>query len=133
VPYVSHQLIVVRSVETACQFYESFVRLTTTHRRNRANGQRIAWLGSSGVNHRLIVVEGPPLEEPIGPYSHVGVSCSSRSEYEDMLNQCQSAQLVSEGPRSQEWPICEWFAMRDPDGNRVEVSWGQDQFNGPPV
>ncbi len=77
---------------------------------------------------RLILVEGAGLESPIGPYGHVGVSCMTRDEYLALLAKAQARNLLERGPNVQPWPIAEWFSILDPDGHRLEISFGQDNW-----
>lgn len=126
--YISHNLLVVGDIESSVSFYLHYAQLSILHRRERPEvPQQIAWLGTAGCSFRLILVQGPVTEAPVGPYGHIGISCADRNEYLALLNTASKSGILSEGPMSQPWPICEWFSIRDPDKNRIEISLGQDR------
>jgi len=123
----THQLLVVRDVNASIVFYTTFCGLSVLHTRRRTDrGQSVAWLGSEAASARIVLASGPDYEAPVGPYGHLGISCHTVDEYSALLRTAQKAARVERGPASQPWPICDWFSMLDPDGNRVEISFGQD-------
>jgi lactoylglutathione lyase len=125
--YASHRLVVVADLLESLDFYVRFGNIAVLHRRSR-NGptQEIAWLGDPDQPFRLMLVQGPPAEPPIGPYGHIGISCRELDEYQGLLEAARSHLTLHGGPASQPWLICDWFSILDPDGNRVEISFGQD-------
>lgn len=127
--YVSHQLIVISSLNVTLPYYLEYTGLRLLHRHNRPEQQQqVVWLGSRPHGSRLILVEGAKVETAIGPYGHVGISCKTREEYLELLRKVQEKGILERGPLSQPWPIAEWFSILDPDGNRLEISYGQDAW-----
>ncbi len=122
---ISHHLLVVANLKASLELYSDKLGLEVLQYRRRTDPEQLyAWVGS--LSYHLILCEGPTSEPAIGPYGHVGISVPSYVEFLSLHDRLQTNGEVVEPLHEGPWPICKWFALRDPDLNRVEVSFGQD-------
>ena len=100
-------------------FYIESCELQILHVRSRDNHQVVHWFGYQGTDARLIFVEGSMAGERAGTYGHIRIAWKTWNKYNRLHTGATDCGGRLERPKSQPWPICDWFGTRDPDGNRV--------------
>jgi catechol 2,3-dioxygenase-like lactoylglutathione lyase family enzyme len=128
----THVLLVVDQLESAVTFVSRYcgLRVVLEHTRPES-GQRVTWMSREAGDPAIILVEGPEVEAPMGPYGHVGISCDDITEFELLLSRAGYDGVIERGPATQPWPIGRWFSLRGPAGHRMEVSLGQRMEDAP--
>ena len=65
-------------------------------------------------------------DHPLGPFGHLGVGCESRAEVDRLCAEARAEGRLRSGPTDTGYPVGYWAYIADPDGNNLEVSYGQD-------
>ncbi|KYF63838.1 hypothetical protein BE11_30085 [Sorangium cellulosum] len=124
-PMMTHVALHVGSLDATIAFYRELCGLKVVHERNDA-GTRVAWLAEEGKERTfvLVMIEGgrraPQAPEDM---SHLGFALESRAAVDEVASRGR-AHLVWP-PRELPYPLAYFCALRDPDGNYVEFSYGQ--------
>ncbi|WP_438007843.1 VOC family protein [Sorangium sp. So ce321] len=124
-PMMTHVALHVGDIDATIAFYREFCGLKVVHERNDA-GTRVAWLAEEGKERTfvLVIIEGgrraPQAPEDM---SHFGFALESRAAVDEVASRGQ-AHLVWP-PKELPYPVSYFCALRDPDGNYVEFSYGQ--------
>ncbi len=127
-PTCTHIAIHARDIDRSVLFYQRYAGLTVIHRRAESR-TTVVWLaeperGAAGV---VIVLLGMSHAEPADPppLAHIGYAVASRSEVDRIAAMAREDGILVEPPRDA-GPIVGYFCIvADPDGNRVEFSYGQ--------
>lgn len=134
-PLLTHIALRCADLERSIQFYQSWCGLEVLHRRadpapDGKGAMRIAWLGrpaQPGANPDFVMVlletRVPP--GPTSLFDHLGFAVESRAEVDALAERGKAASLLH-------WPAADagavvgyLCAVKDPDGNVVEFSFGQ--------
>ena len=131
---LTHIAPVVRDVEASVRFYRRYAGLHGIH--ERGSGEvRVGWISDLRRPFGLVLVE-----RRIGPLRawlarrltgirpamhHVGVALRTREEVDRLCDIARSEGILSRPPRDAGHPVNYYGMIRDPDGNRLEVSCGQ--------
>ncbi len=126
-PALTHVALGVRDVERTIAFYRRHVRLHVVHDRTD-HGMRVVWLSEVEHDPRFVLVciqraaEHPPGEASL---LHLGYAVGSREEVDAAAGAARAdGVLVSEPVYA--GPVVGYFCiLADPDGNQVELSFGQ--------
>ena len=128
-PRWTHIALRVRDIEASIEFYTRHTPLRLLVRREDENGFG-AWLGHDDApEHPFILVLASFLpdrdpyadSEPaaLGPFAHLGIELESRDDVDAIA--ATAAQLPP--------PIGYVCMVKDPDGNTIEFSYGQEVFS----
>lgn len=123
----THIALQVRDIEASMRFYERYCGMQVVHQRNDDN-VRVVWLGwGEDPPHFVIVLlerDYQRNEQP--PVQHIGMSVDSRAEVDAIHARAASDGLGDLWPPVEAGPIVGYYCgLPDPDGNRVEFSFGQ--------
>lgn len=126
-PRLTHIALRVKNIETSAAFYKKYADLEIVAQRQDRK-VRVAWLGNSEVKEDFVIVllEMPyqPCEQP--SYDHFGLSLPSREEVDRVADIARREGVLHFGPQDM-GPIAMYLCLiRDPDGNAVEFSYGQE-------
>lgn len=121
----THVALAVASVPASVAFYERYTDLRVVHRRTDGSA-RIVWLSDGRRPFVLVLAEGQPTETPIGPFGHLGIGCPDRGEVDRLAALADEADCLVKSPEESGYPVGYWALLRDPDGNTVELSYGQE-------
>lgn len=121
----THVALAVASVPTSVAFYERYTHLRVVHRR-ADGGAQVVWLSDGHRPFVLVLAEGQPTETPIGPFGHLGIGCPNRGEVDRLAALADGAGCLVKTPQESGYPVGYWALLRDPDGNTVELSYGQE-------
>ena len=126
-PRCTHLAVRTRDVDRSVGFYKRYAALVEVHR--RSDGKvTVVWLGEKGREHEFVIVLIGIAHEDVvepGPMAHIGYAVDSRDEVEKKARMGTEDGLLAEGP-TDAGPIVGYYCIvNDPDGNKVEFSYGQ--------
>ena len=124
---LTHVAFSVRDLAASIAFYERYARMVVVHRREQADGIRVAWLTDQTRPFVIVLIETPERSDtPLGPSGHLGVACESRDEIDRLAAEARRAGVLRREPVEREYPIGYIAFLADPDGNSLELSYGQE-------
>lgn len=130
---LSHIALVVREMDRSREFYETFAGLRLVHER-RAEGRisRVAWLADPHTAFTVVLVESNQLDDtPLGPFGHIGLACRDQGEVDRLADLARRRGILRSPPVQSPPPVGYWTYISDPDGNTLELSFGQQiRFTG---
>ena len=124
-PTLTHIALGVRSLDRTIAFYEKHVALHVVHKRD--DGNRVVWLAEreQDFDFVLVLFEVADAQRGSGTLQHLGFAVSSREEVDRAAATGHADGIVVVEP-VYAGPIVGYFCiLEDPDGNRVEFSYGQ--------
>ena len=133
-PAFTHIALHVRDVDACVEFYRSYCGLETVHERN-PRATRVVWLAEPRREREFIVVlvpGGSTREQPGGDFSHLGFALDSRAAVDAVAARAAAQGCLVWAPRDEPYPVGYYCGVRDPNGNVVELSYGQPLGPGAP-
>lgn len=122
---LTHLALAVASVPTSVEFYERYAGLQVVHSRVDGN-TTVVWLCDGRRPFVLVLADGQSTETPIGPFGHLGIGCRDRDEVDRLAALARERGELVKPPEDSGYPVGYWTLLRDPDGNTVELSFGQE-------
>ena len=126
-PVLTHLALGCGSLDRSIDFYRRHAALHVVHDRNDG-GMRVVWLSEREENPDFVLVLFEIPVDQSGPRStlqHLGFAVGSRDEVDRAAADARSAGILVAEP-VYAGPIVGYFCIvADPDGNRVEFSYGQ--------
>jgi catechol 2,3-dioxygenase-like lactoylglutathione lyase family enzyme len=123
---LTHVAFSVRKLETSVAFYIKYAGMSAVHERAR-EGVRVAWLTDHTRPFVIVLIEAEGREDtPLGPFGHLGVACASRDDVDRLCAEAQSEGRLRKPPMDSGPPVGYWAFLTDPDGNTLELSFGQE-------
>lgn len=118
----------IRNLDASIRFYRQFANMSVVHRREGAGDiQTVAWMSDLSRPFALVLVESNTLRDtPLGPHGHLGVACRSREEVDRLAEQAKHLGILLSPPQDDGYPVGYWAYIADPDGNTLEISYGQE-------
>ncbi len=124
---LTHIALRVKDLDTSVSFYKTYAGLKLIHERCE-HTTRVGWLGNQEVNPSLVIVllEMPYENSSQPSFDHLGLDLPSRDEVDAVATKAREDGILVMEPEEM-GPIAGYLCMvSDPDGNRVEFSYGQD-------
>lgn len=91
-----------------------------------AEAQKVAWLSDLTRPFALVLVQSDNSNDtPLGPFGHIGVACGSRKEIDEKVAIARREGVLRRDAQQSEIPVGYWAFFADPDGNTLELSFGQ--------
>ena len=121
----THLTIEVSNFERSIAFYTSFCGFAILRDRRREGGGTV-WLGPPIEDNELptfllVVMEG----EVSTRLDHLGFQCDSRHEVDEIASRAEELGILVYPPTDSGGSVGYWTMVRDPDGHRIEFTFGQ--------
>jgi catechol 2,3-dioxygenase-like lactoylglutathione lyase family enzyme len=124
----SHIALQVRDIERSIDFYQRYAGMQVIHERapGIAKAQKVAWLSDLTRPFALVLVQSQTtVDTPLGPFGHIGVACDSKEEIDARVAQAECEGVLRRPAQQSAAPVGYWAFFADPDGNTLELSYGQ--------
>lgn len=123
---LTHVALSVSKLEDSVAFYAKYARMKVVHQRAEG-GVRVAWVTDHTRPFVIVLAE---MEEhrdaPLGPFGHIGIGCESPAEVDRLCDLARAEGRLKSGPADYGYPVGYWAYIADPDGNNLEISYGQE-------
>ena len=126
---LTHIAFSVKDLDASVAFYEKFADMKVIHRRGErgTDARPVAWISDLTRNFAIVLVENPDsADTKLGPFGHLGVACKSKQEMDTKLAQARADGVLRKEPQDSGPPVGYWAFLDDPDGNTLELSYGQE-------
>ena len=127
-PILTHLALHVYELEETVDFYNKYCNLTVIHDRESPSGSRVVWMAREGSEKDFIFVfiSGGPVPTSVdNDYSHLGFALDSKSAVDQIAQRARDAGCLAWEARQEPYPVGYYCALKDPQGNFVEFSYGQ--------
>lgn len=126
-PKLTHIAIHVQDVNACVNFYENYAGLKCVKDR-AVNDKHIIWLAEPGKDSEFIFVilpGGPGHQQSDNDFSHFGFALTSKTDVDKIALKAQADGILLWPPKQEPFPVGYYCGILDPDGNRIEFSYGQ--------
>jgi catechol 2,3-dioxygenase-like lactoylglutathione lyase family enzyme len=124
---LTHVALLTTNPDASIAFYEKYAAMRVAHRRIDADTHRtVVWLSDRTRPFVVVLIETDKVDMPLRPFAHLGVGCASREEVERLCEQAAIDGCLHSGPADSGYPVGYWAFLSDPDGNTLEISFGQE-------
>lgn len=124
----THIAFVVRDLDKSIDFYRRYAGMEVIHLREPgvADARKVAWLSDHTRPFALVLVQADTVTDtPLGHFGHLGVACSSREEIDRKTTLARAEGVLRKAPCNAGDPVGYFVFFADPDGNTLELSYGQ--------
>lgn len=124
----THVAFVVRNLEKSIDFYSRYAGMEVVHRREPDLPEvgKVAWLSDRTRPFALVLVQVDAVTDtPLGNFGHLGVACSSIEEIDNKVAMARMEGILRKEPVQAGEPVGYYVFFADPDGNTLELSYGQ--------
>ncbi len=118
---LTHIALTVTDLTAAIEFYKKYAGMEVVHRRSS-----VVWLSDHTRPFVIVLAKQSVVEHPLLPFSHLGVACATREEIDRLAEEAKEEDRLIGGPMDSGPPVGYWAFFRDPDGNTLELSHGQE-------
>jgi catechol 2,3-dioxygenase-like lactoylglutathione lyase family enzyme len=132
----THLALIVADLDASLAFYRRYTELRVADERHESGGGRVAWLTDEIRRFALILVCPGRLSlrnrlalaiaRRLPPANHLGFEFGSREQVEELCTLAAREDVLRREPRDHGPPVGFYGMLTDPDGNSVELSFGQD-------
>ena len=124
---LTHVALMVTDINASIAFYEKYSAMQVVHRRIDTPTQRtVVWLSDRTRPFVIVLIETDKVDTPLRPFAHLGVGCHNREEVDQLCRQAMGDGCLHSGPTDSGYPVGYWAFLSDPDGNTLEISYGQE-------
>ena len=121
---ITHIALHVEELESCIEFYQGFCELEIVHRRESA-----AWLTNEALKNKFVIVlikDGKKNKQKFKKdFSHIGIAVDSLEELLKKVEEGKKLGCYAFGPFKEDYPTGDIAGFLDPNGNLVELSYGQ--------
>ncbi len=118
---LTHVALAATDLKKSIDFYRKYAKMKIVHQRTD-----VAWLSDETRPFIIVLVNVEKPESPLGPFSHLGVACATREELDYLVNLARKENCLAREPTDSGPPVGYWAFIKDPDGNMLELSFGQE-------
>ena len=124
---LTHVAFLVKDLDASIAFYAKYAGMAVVHRRSGENSE-VAWISDHTRPFVIVLVRSGEarVESPLGPFGHLGVAVASREEVDRMAQMARREGILAREPVNSGPPVGYWAFIADPDGNMLELSYGQE-------
>lgn len=124
---LTHIALHVKDVSACVDFYQRFAGLVSVRDRH-VHGKHIIWMAEPNKKDQFIFVilpNGPGHQQADNDFSHLGFALASKKQVDEIALQAEQQGILLWPPKQEPFPVGYYCGVIDPDGNRVEFSFGQ--------
>lgn len=133
-PRWTHIALPASDLDASLRWYGRFTPLTVIDRREDTDGQT-AWLSHEGQAENPFVLvlvmfyaeRGTPHPQ-LAPFAHLGIEVPTRADVDRLADEARAEGSLHWEPADIGPPVGYVCALRDPDGNVVEISHDQGVY-----
>ncbi|WP_395502924.1 VOC family protein [Ectopseudomonas mendocina] len=123
----THVALSARDIDKSINFYKSYANMSVMHERvDKEIDKRVVWLSDKTRPFVLVLVQSSNPTPILGPFAHLGVGCSDKSEVDRLCDQARKEGVLVKDAIDSGYPVGYWAFIRDPDGHTLEISYGQE-------
>jgi lactoylglutathione lyase len=130
----THVALPTGDLDKAIDFYTRLTPLVVVERFQDADGES-AWLSNPGQHETPMVLVLVSFNKDKGgklglltPFAHIGVEVPERSDVDEIAERARELGCLHWEPRDMPDPVGYICALKDPDGNVIEISHNQQVF-----
>ena len=124
---LTHIAFSVRDLDASVAFYEKYAGMVVVQHRVQDGGIRVAWLTDHTRPFVIVLIEAADRHDtPLGPSGHLGVACESHAEVDRLCAEACEEGCLRRAAKDLGPPIGYTAFLADPDGNSLELSFGQE-------
>jgi len=124
---LTHVALLASDPDASIAFYEKYAAMQVVHRRVDDNTHHtVVWLTDHSRPFVIVLIQADKVEAPLRPLAHLGVGCASREEVDRLCAEARRDGFLHSGPFDAGYPVGYWGLLSDPDGNSLELSYGQE-------
>lgn len=123
----THIALPVTDLDRSIDFYERYASMQVVQRRvDPPHGRGVAWLSDLTRPFVIVLITVSEVNGGLTGWAHLGVGVASREDVDGLAASARSEGRVVNGPTDSGHPVGYWAFIEDPDGNNLEISFGQD-------
>lgn len=124
---LTHIALLTTKPDSSIAFYKKYAAMQVVYRRVDVDPTRtVVWLSDGTRPFVIVLIEAEAVELPLRPLAHLGVGCASREEVDRLCREAVIDRCLHSGPTDSGYPVGYWAFLSDPDGNTLEISYGQE-------
>lgn len=134
-PRWTHVALPTGNLDKAIEFYTTIAPLVVVERFKDANGESV-WLSNADQVETPMVLVLVSFNQDKGgqlgllhPFAHLGIEVPERSDVDEFADRARARGCLHWEPRQMPDPVGYICALKDPDGNVVEISHDQRVFD----
>ncbi|EHN8825975.1 VOC family protein [Enterobacter bugandensis] len=125
---ITHVAFMVRDLEKSLAFYRRYAGMDVIHSRepDLPTARKVAWLTDHTRPFALVLVQADTVTDtPLGHFGHLGIACATREEIDRKTAMAAKEGVLRKAPEDLGDPVGYYVFFADPDGNTLELSYGQ--------
>ena len=124
----THVAFMVRDLEKSLVFYRRYAGMDVIHSRepDLPTARKVAWLTDHTRPFALVLVQADTVTDtPLGHFGHLGIACATCEEIDRKTAMAAKEGVLRKAPEDLGDPVGYYVFFADPDGNTLELSYGQ--------
>jgi len=129
---LTHIALHVKDLPSCVAFYQDYIGMELVRDRH-VNGKHIIWLAEPNKADTFIFVilpRGPGHQQSVTDFSHLGFALASKQQVDAIAKKAETEGRLLWPVKEEPYPVGYYCGVLDPDGNRVEFSYGQPLGEG---
>jgi len=122
----THVAISVKDMKASVAFYARYADMFVLYERTDPSGVPVTWLTDARRACVLVLIELAETAAAMTGIAHLGIGCVSREEVDARCARAKEEGRAVRAPQDSGYPVGYWAFIADPDGNNLEVSYGQE-------
>jgi catechol 2,3-dioxygenase-like lactoylglutathione lyase family enzyme len=124
---LTHVALPVTDIDASLDFYRRYADMDVVHRRrDDRTGDQVVWVSDRTRPFVIVLIEQNASTGSLTGFSHLGVGCDTREEVDRRCELARGEGRAVLGPLDSGPPVGYWGFITDPDGNNLELSYGQE-------
>jgi catechol 2,3-dioxygenase-like lactoylglutathione lyase family enzyme len=124
---LTHVALLTSNPDASIAFYQKYAAMEVVHRRIDSDTRRtVVWLSDRTRPFVIVLIETTTVDMPLRAFAHLGVGCRSREDVDRLCAEARGDGCLHSGPADSGYPVGYWAFLLDPDGNTLEISYGQE-------